>query len=708
MKGDRMRSKWLWPAAALATAMVAAPAAAQSIAYINFLQFGLQSYRSQATGGIFVDDIDNFGNPTRLLDIEGSRLFTNFSNLADPATLGDNVLTYSLDHSSDFLTNGITSTPSPDTFDSGSYLGGWTGLLSDDSAFRFSLVYQRNGDKVMYENLEDGLISGGVTGSQDAEFDGTVVTTFDNGDDIGDGTNPTEDGDGEIDADETLTSDMKRYDDRSATNFDFGVSTDASDELAIGGRIFYMQDSVDRFREGTARFSERTRQGLGGAMLETDYTTVEFEGLGEDAFKARDIGVSLNADFHPSGSEWSLNARLDVASTNLTNPSSGLGLPTRGLSGWWENIVGNDVNWGYVVDASVVDDGTVFGAGNSEGTLTGVHAETQFFTGSGFTRGAGSSAVIESVDDERTGIGFNGLLEFDYPWAGGETRTHVGFGYRPYEVDATIVQRNILGETFWWNDGTSGDVEATSTDIDQTVTTTRDGDMNFSVMEAGAKWRRELSNNVSVGLGLIATRTKSSDDYEQTVLSRTIEDKFDDGAAGVNVLDTFAGGGFNEEETIIESSTVTNVEDETVVNTFRFPVGSVFNITRKIKANLGVTNTVSKWSRETTGTRAEGDDGRTVTTLNDFGDPSNNDVEYFEDGVENFDTTTTDRSEDHTTTYWYGLEFLIGTSAQINVNGFFDTHADRSESPQFDNSSGQLFDVDFFRNLAMSITFIFD
>jgi hypothetical protein len=49
----------------------------------------------------------------------------------------------------------------------------------------------------------------------------------------------------------------------------------------------------------------------------------------------------------------------------------------------------------------------------------------------------------------------------------------------------------------------------------------------------------------------------------------------------------------------------------------------------------------------------------------------------------------------------------VGSAAQINVNGFFDTNADRNESAQFD-SSGQLVDVDFFRNLAISITFMFD
>jgi hypothetical protein len=470
-----------------------------------------------------------------------------------------------------------------------------------------------------------------------------------------------------------------------------------------------MNDSVDRFREGSTRFTSRVRDGLGGALLETDYQMVEYDGLGEDAYKARDIGVSLNSDYHPSGSDWSLNARVDVFSANVTNPASGLGLATSGFDGWWENIVGTDINYTLFTDASTVDDGTVFGTGNSAGSqpLDGVHSETFFATGNVFARG-GSSTVVESVDDERTGIGFNGMLEFERPWAGGETRTHVGFGLRPYDIDATVVQRQIEGETFWWNAG-AGDREATFTDIDRTVTTERSGDMTNTVLEAGTKWRRELSNTVSVGLGLIATRTKSNEDYMQTTNSFIVDNRFDDGDAGVNTLDNDEGGFgiFNEQETLIEQETVTDVKDETTVNTFRFPVGSTWKVTQKIKANLGVTNTVTKWTRETTSARAEGDDGRTVTTFNDFNDAANNTMTYATGGFDNFNETVTNRSEDHTTTYWYGLEFLVGSAAQINVNGFFDTNADRNESAQFD-SSGQLVDVDFFRNLAISITFMFD
>ena len=78
-----MRTKWLSPVlAVLAVGIIAAPTTAQTIAYTNFLRFDLQSFTSQATGGMFDDDIEMVADASKLMNVEGNRLFTSFSNIS--------------------------------------------------------------------------------------------------------------------------------------------------------------------------------------------------------------------------------------------------------------------------------------------------------------------------------------------------------------------------------------------------------------------------------------------------------------------------------------------------------------------------------------------------------------------------------------------------------------------------------------------------
>ena len=145
-----MRTRWFSPVLVVLAAMtLSAPATAQTIAYTNFLQFDLQSYTSQATGGMFDDDIENIADAAKLMNIEGNRLFTSFSNLADPAGFGDNIFSYSVDHV------GVPS--GTDHFDTGSYLVGWVGKYDKDSEYNFSVFYQRNSARGMFEDLDGGV-----------------------------------------------------------------------------------------------------------------------------------------------------------------------------------------------------------------------------------------------------------------------------------------------------------------------------------------------------------------------------------------------------------------------------------------------------------------------------------------------------------------------------------------------------------------------
>lgn len=711
--------RFVLAAAALATATWAADASAQAIAYRNLLQFDLQSYRSQATGGVFSDDVDLIADAARLLEIDGTRIYTNFSNLSDPATLGDNLITYSMTRTSDFASNsprpGVPNSPgvTPDTFDSGSYLGGWVGKYDQDSEYTFSIIYQRSGQKAMFEDLDDGNLGSGFNFSTDAEFTGDILQAFDNG--LFDGIAGA--GDGDIDQENRTTSDLMRYDDRSATRFDLGAARELDDtDWSVGGRIFWRSDHIERVAEGTSRTVFRQKvAGDSTTLVETGSNQTTWSGSMEDAFLMRETGVSLNGDWHPGG--WGLNARVDVFGLSVTNPSSGLFGPSRGgsssslpwfMSGDSPAIVEQRFNNVVTTDAGFNPNG-VLGSLDADRTNTSWQT-SPYFLGDYFEFDRGLAMAVESVDDERTGIGFAAKLELDQARWGGDARTWVGLNRRPMDIDATIVLAERQGTSFWWNDGVNGDRQATLTNLDDNLTVSWDGDASNTVLEVGNRWTRELSSRVEMGLGVVLTRSTFDQEYRETDTETSIVNRFDDGfgTLGGNELDTFQGGLgiYNEEQTMETSTFVIDVSDETKATDIRLPVGAQFGITRKIKWQMGVQHQITYWSRETSGAVPADMDGVTVTTFNDYADPTNDFTTYSTGEQESGSLTITDKDEFNTTTYWYGLEWLVGDTAQFNINGFFDT-SNTNNTPTSAGGSN-LFDVDFFRNLAVSLTFMFD
>jgi hypothetical protein len=729
-------------AAALVTATWAADARAQAIAYRNLLQFDLQSYRSQATGGVFSDDVDLIADAARLLEIDGTRIYTNFSNLSDPATLGDNLITYSITSTSDFASNsprpGVSNSPSvgADTFDSGSYLGGWVGKYDQDSKYTFSIIYQRSGHKAMFEDLDDGNIGSGFNTSTDAEYTADILQGFDNG--LNDGPGGSGAGDGDVDQDTRLLSDLQRYDDRSATRFDLGAARELEDtDWSVGGRLFWRSDHIERIAEGTTSVISRQKAAYDSTgdsvpdvysteLYETGRTETTWSGSMEDAFRMREAGVSLNGDWHPGG--WALNTRVDVFGVNVTNPSSGLFGPSRGASSsslpWFmsgDSPAIFEQRFHTVVTTDSVDldsDGT-FDALNRNpngalGSLDQDRVNTSwqtgpYYLGDYFEYDRGLGLAVESVDDERTGIGFAAKMELDRPRWGGDQRTWVGFNRRPMDIDATIVLAERQGTSFWWNDGVNGDQMATQVDFEDELTVSWSGDATNTVLEAGTKWWRELSNRVEMGLGVVLTRSTYNQEYTETDTQTSVT-RFDDGFGdlGGNELDAFQGGLgiYNEEQTTQTATFVIDVNDETKATDIRLPVGAQFNITKKIKWQMGVQHQITYWTRETSGTVPADMDGVTVTVFNDYNNPAN-DFTTYDTGLQESGTLTiTDKDEFNTTTYWYGVEWLVGDVAQFNINGFFDTSSTSTTPTSMGGSN--LFDVDFFRNLAVSLTFMFD
>lgn len=718
-----MRSKrFALAVAALATAMLASEGRAQSIAYINLLQFDLHSFRSQATAGIFYDDVDRIADATRLLEIDGTRIYTNFSNLSDPATLGDNLITYSVDRVADFAANASrpgSSSGSPDTFDSGSYLGGWVGKYSQDSKYTFEVIYQRSGHKAMFEDLEDGDLGSGSSGSSDAEYTATITTTWD------DGTGGDSVGDGDVDRSQVQNTNLMRYDDRSATRFDLGAAREiAGTDWSIGGRIFWRSDKVERNAEGTNEVVNYRKFAPDTTTLQrTGSTFWEYSGTMEDAFKMREAGVSLNADWHPGG--WSLNSRLDIAGINLTNPSSGPSAFNRGGSYYDDRpwfMSGESPNIFRRTNRTVVTTDTGFNPNNPTfGSLDADRENTTFTTGPfylgeyryDYDDARGIPWAVESVDDERTGIGFGAKLELDRPAWGGDTRSWIGMNYRPLDVDATILVSALNGQTFWWNDGVNGDQEATAIFNDETLTIDWSGDASNTVLEAGSKWWRQLSNRVGTGLGIILTRATWSQEFRETDTYVQIQ-SFDDGfgTLGGNELATFTGNvaAYNEEETRVEERIIYDINDEHKMTSIRLPVGAQFNITKKLKWLMGVQHQMDFYTRETDRAVPADATGQQVTTFTDYATPANSTVVYESSAQASGNDTVTDKDEYNKTTYWYGIEWLVGETAQFNINGFFDTYAgDYNPDPMFEyDDDHEIWDVDFFKNLAVSLTFKFD
>jgi len=716
-----MRSKrFALAVAALATAVLASEGRAQSIAYINLLQFDLHSFRSQATAGIFYDDVDRIADATRLLEIDGTRIYTNFSNLADPATLGDNLITYSVDRYADFAANADrpgSYSGAPDTFDSGSYLGGWVGKYAKDSDYVFEVIYQRSGDKAMFEDLEDGTLGTNIGSSTDAEYTATITTAYD------DGTGGDTAGDGDVDRTSVQSSDLTRFDDRSATRFDLGAAREIPNtDWSIGGRIFWRSDKIERNAEGTTEVTNYQKFVADGDLVETGGTTWEYSGSMEDAFKMREAGVSLNADWHPGG--WSLNTRLDIAGVNMTNPSVGPSGFDRGYSSdtpWFMSGLSPDL-YRQTNRTVVTTDAGDLPNDPALGSLDVDHVNTQFATGPfylgdyrdwyGLARGI--PWAVESVDDERTGIGFGAKLELDRPAWGGDTRSWVGLNYRPVDIDATIVLSSMQGQTFWWNDGVNGDQQATLINYDESLNVDWNGDASNTVLEAGSKWWKQLSNRVGMGLGLVVTRATWSQEYRETDSWVRVENSFDDGfgTLGGNELDTFAGGtgAYNEQMLMFEETYIYDVNDEHRMTTLRLPVGAQFNITKKLKWQMGVQHQIDYYTRETSRAVPVDGTGQTVETFTDYNTPANDYVIYGSSGQTSGNDNVTDKDEYNKTTYWYGIEWLVGETAQFNINGFFDTYAgDDNPDPMFDyDNNNDIWDVEFFKNLAVSLTFKFD
>jgi hypothetical protein len=308
-----------------------------------------------------------------------------------------------------------------------------------------------------------------------------------------------------------------------------------------------------------------------------------------------------------------------------------------------------------------------------------------------------------SVDDERTGGGVNFLVEYDRAGARGDTRTWAGRSLRPSDLPARVVARALQEDQFWWNDG-GGDRSATQTLQDETETIHRDGDMNVTTLEAGTRYWRELSRRVNVGLGLTLTRTAWSEEYLQSssMVSRT---SFDDGDDNVNTLEMSGlpgsgSGAFSEITTTMESTVITDVDDELRNTVIRLPVGTQFRF-GNWTWNMGLTHSIINSTRETKVT-VEG--GETITIVDDQSAPGP--VQTLPTETATSDGSITDRNSWNQTTYWYGLEWLFTDSAQININGFFDTHSKDGSTAGSDET--QVIDVDFFRNLALSITFLFN
>lgn len=712
-----MSSKNTLGALTLVAAFAAQPASAQSIAYINALQFDLQSFRNQATAGVFMDDIDKAGDATRLLEIEGNRIFSNLSNVSEPALSGDRLLTYGLTQTG-LVGRGSPIYSSSYVFDSGSFLGGWIGRTNEESENVFSVFYQSNGLKSMTEDLEDLEIDqddlalvGSRGGSYtfdflDAEIAGSFISQFTDADS------------NYVISESEARFDLKRFNDESATDFDFGWAREMNADLSVGARVFFERNSADVISEGTVEFIDRDRLGAVGEeqLLQTARELTTYTGPGEDAFKQRDMGVSLNADLH-QWQDQSLNIRLDVSGTSLTNPSLGFSPFVSSADRGGVFFPSGNVNKVTVDDYTTVFGSDALGSGYSFGNLDNDH-ENRVTNTFAYFRG-GSSLATESVDDERSGLGIGAKLEYDRACAGGDSRTWVAVARRPYDIDATIVQRQVQQNTFWWNGSgfttpVPGDFQAVYTTLDESYTTRREGDMNWTTMEGGARWTKDLSNTVSFGGGLIATRTKNAQEFKQTSTLRRVQDSFDDGngTLGNDALEASAfstaqaGGSFNERQTLGTGLFIANVDDEQKVTTVRIPVGLQFHFAQKWTWNMGSLHSIN-WINEELNFDVPEDGDAQVLTAQTFydGTTANPTPQTSQEDFDVTDETIVDKTKSNTTAFFYGLEWDATENLSFNINGMFESLGDGTQHPGgFGTNFGrQIGDVDFWRSLAVSV-----
>ncbi len=694
-----MRSKWILPTLAiLMAALVTTPASAQTIAYINALQFDLQSFRNQATAGVFVDDIDKAAWAARLLEIDGYRVYTNLSNLNDPALMGDRLITY-----------GLTQTANPttsDVFDRGSFLFGTTFRYAEDSDYVHSIFFQDAGRKTMFEDLEDGIIGNLTPAGSDAEYTGTVVTNYDNGTGPAGHTNVA--GDQIIDQQSTEITDLKDYEQRQARRIDFGTAKDVSQDLSAGARVFYQKDQMDLFTEGRYEYRIAQRDSAAGTLDIRSRNVTDYYGPGEEAYKDSRIGVSLNADYHPWANQ-SVNVRLDIAKQDVTNPGA------------------NKVNWGafpsapempirYRVDMAVQRDYTVVTqAGgfnpNVYGDLTqSREARTEYsFThtipGTGTT--SDPAVAVESVDDEGSGIALALMGEYRRECYGGQSEAWLAYLRAPYDLDATIVMRDYFFSTDWWNAG-SGDFEAITTN-DYTETVTLDGDRTYSVLEAGARWTKPLSSKVEFGGSLIATMTKWTQDYRMTTESVQVTSFVDgDGVLGNDAMEGqgWPGGPFFEAESRYQQTEIEDIVDETKSTVIRIPFGIRFRFAQKWTWNMGSIHEIAHTQQEIESTVPDGLSAQGSTTVTDYEASGAHNVTttydstFLESGTE----TVTDKWQSSNTTFFYGLEWHATENLWFYINGMFEGLADGTTHPDTGNLNNQrqISDVEFYRSLSIS------
>jgi hypothetical protein len=689
-----MRSKWILPTLVILTAaLVTAPASAQTIAYINALQFDLQSFRNQATAGVFVDDIDKAAWAARLLEIDGYRVYTNLSNLNDPALMGDRLITY-----------GLTQTANPttsDNFDCGSFLFGTTFRFAEDSDYVHSIFFQDAGRKTMFESLDDYNI-GTDTGGNDAEFKGNTVTNYDDG---AWGPNNTA-GDQIIDRAQTWTADLKDYEQRQARRIDLGTAKDVSQDLSAGARVFYEKDQMDLFTEGSVTYTDARRDSAAAPLLVRSRQVTDYYGPGEEAYKNSRIGVSLDADYHPWANQ-SVNVRLDIAKQDVTNPGANkatvFGAPELPIR--------------YRVDMGMLRNYTVYtggGAGFNPNPYGDLTQSREWRSESSFTHtipGTGTVAgpySVESVDDEGGGIALGFMGEYRRECYGGQSEAWLAYIHAPYDLDATIVMRNTALSTAWWNSG-SGDFEALQT-TDQSETISLDGDRTYSVFEAGARWTKPLSSKVEFGGSLIATLTKWTEDYRQTTDFLYVS-RFDDGDATLG-NDAMEGQGwapagtFQEEELRQESTDIEDIVDETKSTVIRIPFGIRFRFAQKWTWNMGSIHEIAHTQQEVETTVPDQLSSQGVQTYTDY-DPAgahNVTTSYEPSNFESGTETVTEKYQSSTTTFFYGLEWHATENLWFYINGMFEGLADGTTHPDTGsiNSQRQISDVEFYRSLSIS------
>jgi hypothetical protein len=513
---------------------------------------------------------------------------------------------------------------------------------------------------------------------------------------------------------------LQRFDDRTATDFDFGWARDINEDFSLGARFFFEQDALDQVAEGSLEEISRVRLGPdlpSSALYVVGRDVSTYSGPGEDAFKQQNIGGSISADWH-QWSDQSLNARADVFYTTLDNPGSFI----FSLDPDDDNVLGAQVNLVRLDDFT-----TIFGDQALNNQATGADypfgdlindRENRTTTTSSFG-GIPVGLATASVDDDRDGVGLGGKVEYDREWAGGDTRAWVAALRKPYDIDARIRQSQLIQNTFWWNgDGLTpavpGDFEATYTTLEDNRTVTRSGDLTWTTFEGGARWTKDLSSTVSFGGGLIGTKTKASEEYSQRTVSEQITDRFVDGNGdlGNDALatsgfpTTSSGGSFTERQTRTASTTVLDVNDEHELTTVRLPVGLQFHFAREWTWNMGSLHEVNWLERETGLSTPADQAGQTTVTVTDFG--TSETVTPDTTPIPSSNRTVSDETKTHTTTFFYGLEWDATENLSFYINGMFDALGDGTPHPAGlgTNFGRQINDVEFWRSLAISAKII--